>query len=64
MRLPVALLVVALAPAFGQTDTTARLARAFEAIDRAAAASTVPGMVIESRTGIARSTSARMDMPI
>ena len=41
-----ALLVAVLAPAFAQTDTTARLTRAFEAIDRAAKASTVPGMVI------------------
>jgi CubicO group peptidase (beta-lactamase class C family) len=46
MRLPVALLVIAVAPAFGQSDTTARVARAFEAIDRVAKASTVPGMVI------------------
>jgi CubicO group peptidase (beta-lactamase class C family) len=47
MRSSIALMVVAaLTPAFGQTDTTARLARAFDAIDRAAASSTVPGMVI------------------
>jgi D-alanyl-D-alanine carboxypeptidase len=46
MRLSVAFLVVALAPGFGQNDTSARLARAFEAIDRAAKTSTVPGMVI------------------
>uniref|UniRef100_Q01N78 Beta-lactamase n=1 Tax=Solibacter usitatus (strain Ellin6076) TaxID=234267 RepID=Q01N78_SOLUE len=41
-----AFLLLALAPAFAQNDTAARLARAFAAIDRAATASTAPGMVV------------------
>ena len=46
MRPALAVLLLILAPAFAQNDTAARLARAFDAIDRAAAASTAPGMVI------------------
>jgi len=41
-----AVLLLALAPAFAQNQTAARLARAFDAIDRAAVASTTPGFVI------------------
>lgn len=40
------LLLLAALPALAQSDTAARLARAFDAIDRAAAASNPPGMVI------------------
>jgi CubicO group peptidase (beta-lactamase class C family) len=46
MRSVLAVLLVSLTPAFAQNQTAARLARAFEAIDRAALASTAPGMVI------------------
>jgi CubicO group peptidase (beta-lactamase class C family) len=46
MRPALAVLLLSLAPAFAQNETAARLARAFDAIDRAAAASTTPGMVI------------------
>jgi len=47
MRLVLALVLLAVAPTYAQTAADARLARAFEAIDRAAAASTTqPGMVI------------------
>jgi D-alanyl-D-alanine carboxypeptidase len=47
MRPALALLFLAVGPLAAQTDSAARLARAFEAIDRAAAASTAaPGMVI------------------
>jgi D-alanyl-D-alanine carboxypeptidase len=45
---PALVLLISLLPAAlaQQTETAVRLARAFEAIDRAAAASTTPGMVI------------------
>ena len=46
MRPALAVLLLALAPAFAQNQTAARLARAFDAIDRAAVASTTPGFVI------------------
>src|SRR5438552_12680049 len=46
MRPALAILLLSFAPAFAQSETAARLARAFEAIDRAAAGSTSPGMVI------------------
>ncbi len=46
MRQALAALFLTVLPTCAQTDVAARLARAFDAIDRAALASTAPGMVI------------------